>query len=351
MKQKKMMILLIIIVSQLINFSNSCGLLQTKRTCQCTATYIVNNNITRFKLFELPNIEYCESYLGCNNNKCKKECLNQIKLLLGNNENYVNTQAKNKICELISPDNKPKNKIFVWATWKYTGCSSGDEPIVQDLCCNNKCKCSLSSQIVSKNLNESFQRIIKDFTLDLPIKSKSFECSAPLLDECQAECLSLVSYYFNEPKIQFINNRLNLNIFFNQFIANKMCLDLNMIINKPGVDIFVRVDTSENNGLINHVALGRVCCQMKCKCEYIIREAFNGSLIEKNNNNYNEFLLDTSKQLNFGYECSDELSNCMSACRRKGIEISYLLNYDLDEKQTTLDLDILKINRKLIGDF
>ena len=130
-----------------------------------------------------------------------------------------------------------------------------------------------------------------------------------------------------------------------------MCLDLNMIINKSGVDIFVRVDKSENDGLINHVALGRVCCQMKCKCEYIIREAFNGSLIEKNNNNYNEFLLDTSKQLNFGYECSDELSNCMSACRRKGIEISYLLNYDLDEKQTTLDLDILKINRKLIGDF
>ena len=57
MKQKKMMILLIIIVSQLINLSNSCELLETKRTCQCTATYIVNNNITRFKLFELPNIE------------------------------------------------------------------------------------------------------------------------------------------------------------------------------------------------------------------------------------------------------------------------------------------------------
>ncbi len=43
---KKMMILLIIVVSQLINSSKySCELLEKKRTCQCTATCIVNNNV------------------------------------------------------------------------------------------------------------------------------------------------------------------------------------------------------------------------------------------------------------------------------------------------------------------
>jgi hypothetical protein len=36
-----------------------------------------------------------------------------------------------------------------------------------------------------------------------------------------------------------------------------------MIINKSGVDIFVRVDTSENNGLTNHVALGRVLVPLR----------------------------------------------------------------------------------------
>ena len=42
-----------------------------------------------------------------------------------------------------------------------------------------------------------------------------------------------------------------------------MCLDLNMIINKSGVDIFVRVDKSENDGLINHVGLGRVLVPLR----------------------------------------------------------------------------------------
>ena len=277
----------------------------------------------------------------CNTVDCKKKCLTSIRKILGDNENYVNLQAKNKLCELIAPKNEAKNKIFAWANWKYSGCNSGLEPLVQDMCCNNKCKCTLNSQIVSKNLNESNQTIVYSF--QMPAKEKSFECSLNILEECQIDCMSQVSDYFNEPAIKNPSNKiLNYNIFFSDFSSNKICQALNNQINKPGADIYAAIDTRENNKLIKYIALGRVCCRKQCNCQFVFRDAKDSSLILYPDSILETFQLDTT-ETNQGYECSQQLSDCISICRKKGIGLANSLEPGRDTNKTTLDLDILTV--------
>jgi hypothetical protein len=268
--------------------------------------------------------------------------LTSIRKVLGNNENYVNLQAKNKLCELISPNNEAKNKIFAWANWEYSGCNSGLEPLVQDMCCNNKCKCSLNSQIVSKNISANDQKVVLSF--QLPSKEKSFECSLNILEECQIDCMSIISDYFNEPTIKNPSNKiLNYNIFFNDFSSNKICQALNADIKKPGTDIYAAIDTRANNNLIKYIALGRVCCKKKCDCRFIFQDANNSSQIIYPPSQLASFQLNTI-ETNQGYECFNELNNCVDLCRKKGIELANSLNPSIDTNKTTLDLDILNVN-------
>lgn len=296
-------------------------------------------------MFQIPSYDDCGIDLGCNYIDCRKKCLNSIRNLLGKNENFINVQARNRVCELVSPNNEAKNKIYVWASWMYSKCNSGNELLIEDLCCNPKCKCSIVSQTVSSDLNQSFQSLIVDKTNELPNRDKSFECSIRLQDECVNSCMNLISKYLNEPMIENpSSNILNYNIFFNQFASNTVCSALNREINKPGTDIYVKIDTKENNNLIKYISMGRICCRSQCTCEILFKDGANGTIP-----NNITFPLNTTFN-NLGYECSDELANCISLCRQKGIEIavnSQLLDgVVINQNQTSLDLDILNISCK-----
>lgn len=330
-------LLITITINLNINPVKSCQFYETKRICECSVTYTANNE--PFKtLFDLPKNEECGVDLGCATINCKRKCLNNARQWLGNNENYINLQAKNKLCEFISPNNKPVNKINAWASWKYSGCSSGNEPLVQDMCCNKRCKCLINSQTVTKYLNESKQIIIQDLTDQLPFKEKSYECGLSLLEECQTDCMSLISSYFNEPVIKNPDkNRLNLNIFFSRFASNKVCTALNIQIKKPGIDIYAQIDTRENNNLINFISLGRVCCKEECDCKFFIRDSKYRNVTNVSDSYINSTLT------NLGYECSDELSICMKQCRNKGIEIATIIDPTRNINATSLNLDIFEV--------
>jgi hypothetical protein len=91
------------------------------------------------------------------------------------------------------------------------------------------------------------------------------------------------------------------------------------------------------------IALGRVCCQKKCDCEFVFKDAETGRDVRQNLNIPIPpiFLQQTQ---NLGYECSDELSDCMSFCRKTGFTIVSAVEPDLDQDESTSETDTFKVN-------
>ena len=317
------MILILLIILSSINEFSCCGFFDTRKTCDCSAVYSIGYQ-NKIKLFDLPSIIDCGLNLNCTESiSCADRCVNLIRKTLGDSEFQVDQKAKNNICELVARNDEPifRNGISLHAEWTYSGCSSGQEIIIADICCNRKCKCGLTSQLVTKYSNETFKNLV-NFTNDLPYKEKAYECSLFELEECQNDCMNLISSYFQEPLIKHPNSSiLNYNIFFKEFASNKVCNLLNKQINKPGIDIYAQIDATSANFSINYISLGRVCCRPICNCDYVFKNAFNGSTVIPN-----EAIIPSKDPLNIAYECSDELANCMMFCRKQAFVIPLLTN-------------------------
>jgi hypothetical protein len=170
---------LIIIFLSFNNFAYTCNFFESKKLCECGVIYAKGFDEPK-KLFDLPSLEICGLNLECNEFNCAEKCLLFARKVLGDSEYDVTIKTKNKICELIVPDEKNnsifRNGLIVWATWKYSGCGHGTELIAEDICCNRKCNCKINSQLVSSHLNETFKTLI-DLTSLLPIKERAYECS------------------------------------------------------------------------------------------------------------------------------------------------------------------------------
>ena len=110
----------------------------------------------------------------------------------------------------------------------------------------------------------------------------------------------------------------NLNIF--DFKANKVDKSANQIcqnvkrkngttqvkLKKPGTDIYLQVGTELD---LRNIELGRICCIKTCDCLVIART--NNILINislPDNTNFNA--------LNPGYDCNEELADCMFYCKK-----------------------------------
>ena len=189
-------------------------------------------------------------------------------------------------------------------------------------------------------MTDSKLRPLRDFTNQIYISDTSYECSSlDTMDKCQNECLNEVGNYFNNQDIKRPDpEKLNTNIFLdNENAATKVCNLLNERVSKPGEDIYALW----NNGLAKRsLALGRLCCQPSCSCEYVFRYVETNDEVIANE----PIPLPSSMQpLNQGYECSNELSDCMTFCRQNAFHTIKLWNSTFDMfKQTLTNLDVFR---------
>lgn len=125
-------------------------------------------------------------------------------------------------------------KIRVSVEWRYIGCSgasTGVDLIVDELCCNRKCKCKVSSERVSSK-QLAIARDIDDFTSTIP-PLKSYNCATlNELDNCQKECFMQLGKYLDSDIANPAKTApINLNLFENnQKRANRVIIK-NLISN------------------------------------------------------------------------------------------------------------------------
>ena len=341
-----MFFLLFLIILQHLDPIQSCDPFQTRRTCECKAVYSQSLDPANVKtLFTVANYDDCGINLGCEKTDCAENCKKRVLDVLGGRQDYITLAGKNKVCALVTPASLTitlANSIHVWAVWKYSTCREGAEPVVQDVCCNRKCKCQLTSQKVASISSPANLKTLTDLTADIvaPIDA-SYECATDLVSQCQDECLNVVGNFFNNKEIKKPDpKRLNLNVFMgDEYASNKVCLLLNEGITKPGVDIYAQIDTGISGGADKFVSLGRMCCRRDCKCEYVFRDAFTN---EEAHANVNIPTLDPYPSL--GYECADELSDCLAFCRRSAFSLMSLTNSTFRPVDTLTETDIFRNN-------
>lgn len=186
-------------------------------------------------------------------------------------------------------------------------------------------------------MTDNKYRTLVDFTSQIIIPDISYECSSlDILSKCQDECLNEVGIYFDNKDIKRPDpEKLNANIFLgNENAATKVCNELNESVSKPGSD----VHALWNNGIARgSLSLGRVCCQPKCSCEYVFRDAFDNNVMS------NKPVPLSQPPLSRGYECSNELSDCMSFCRRNAFNSIIVTNSTFNTLNESLpDLDVFR---------
>jgi hypothetical protein len=167
-----------------------------------------------------------------------------VRQLLGGREDYITSSGRDKVCNLTAKQDEQifKNGVRVFASWKYSTCRSGIEPVVQDVCCNRKCSCKIVSQDVTpidSPLTANSQKELVDLTSLLPPKEISYYCSLSEMAQCKKDCLEQSANYFNNRNIvNLYPKRQNLNVFSDQVAANKVCQLVGDQVTKPGTDIF-----------------------------------------------------------------------------------------------------------------
>lgn len=239
--------ILIFLVNFLQNIE-ACQQFQTKRTCECSVTYSIGNQPDYYKkLFDLPSYDDCAFNIGCEKIDCAKNCLNNVRKILGQKEDYLTDEGKQNICRLISPVQSIFGSgIRVWASWKYDVCRSGNEPVVKDVCCNRKCSCKIVGQRVQNSNNQI--NSIADFNDLIQTSESAYNCAVSELDICQTNCMKEVGNYFNLNLNPIDSKILNYNVFLqNKFVSDKICQAIGSMVNKPGMDIYVEIDTISRN--------------------------------------------------------------------------------------------------------
>jgi hypothetical protein len=149
-----------------------------------------------------------------------------------------------------------------------------------------------------------------------------------------------VSDYFDDPKLsQPSASQFNLNVIANNATKSKqVCTALKRQINKPGTDVYVQSIAGANIGF-RLTNLGRVCCQSPCTCQYIFQYAFSNSPTDKSPVNVSSV---NDLDLNLGYECSNEHSDCMAYCRRIAFIRLELDDPGFVKKDTTQLTDVFR---------
>jgi hypothetical protein len=148
--------------------------------------------------------------------------------------------------------------------------------------------------------------------------------------------------YLSNAKVKTFNwttpNMFNLNIF--DFKENKVDRSANQIcqsvkrkngtsqvkLKKPGTDIYLQVATELD---LRNIELGRICCMKTCDCLVIARTSnilINTSLSDNTNFNL----------LNPGYDCNEELADCMFYCKK--MFNPNMAQSELDSPASELDL-------------
>lgn len=141
-----------------------------------------------------------------------------------------------------------------------------------------------------------------------------YQCRKDESDECHQDCMRKVGANFGDLTLveQLSGSQLNWNVLANSpSKSNQVCKGLNKPIGKPGTDVYVQSYTQNLRSTSKYTNLGRLCCASPCKCEYVFQFA-------KNNTEINNMIVPVVNQiaLNLGYECSDEISDCISYCRK-----------------------------------
>jgi len=156
------------------------------------------------------------------------------------------------------------------------------------------------------------------------------------LDECHLACMEKISNYLDDPDlIRPDESQFNLNVLANNASkSNRICMELNKPINKPGTDVYVQSFT-QSLRTSKYTNLGRVCCVSPCKCEYIFQYAETNEEIRA----LVVPVVDDIK-LNLGYECSDELSDCIAYCRKIAFITVDLKDPNYVKRDTTQRTDV-----------
>ena len=168
------------------------------------------------------------------------------------------------------------------------------------------------------------------------------------MQKCKDECLNEVGNYFNSNDIKQPHpDKIAFNVFANkndESAATKICKEFGEPVGKPGADVFA----VWNNGIARRgsLGMGRVCCQSSCSCEFVFRDAGTNELER------NEPIPLPQPLLNFtsrGYECSSELSDCMTFCRRNAFAKISSSNATFDTFIETLSsLDVFRDNNDFL---
>lgn len=164
-----------------------------------------------------------------------------------------------------------------------------------------------------------------------------YQCRYNESDECHLTCLDRLSGYFADTSLtQPDNSQLNMNYFANNPTKSKrVCEDLNKPIGKPGTDVYVQSYTQALRSTSKYTNLGRLCCASPCKCEYIFQFAQNNTSIDSMSVPIVEDVA-----LDLGYECSDELSDCISYCRKIAFISIDINDVGYVKKDTTQRTDV-----------
>jgi hypothetical protein len=149
--------------------SADCEFFETKRTCECKAMYSIGQNYTLGLLFSTASYDDCGVNLDCGKFDCGINCVSSIRRLLGGQPGFITDLGKNALCGMLAPSASDvisvPGGIGVWAAWSYSGCRSGVDLIQQDVCCNRKCKCTLTSQDVKVSSPDTELKEFQNFPI------------------------------------------------------------------------------------------------------------------------------------------------------------------------------------------
>lgn len=167
---------------------------------------------------------------------------------------------------------------------------------------------------------------------------QAYQCTANESDECHSNCMEKISNYFDDPFLARPDeSQLNLNALANSPLkSSRVCQDLNKPIGKPGTDIYAQ-SFAQSVRTSKYTNLGRVCCASPCKCEFVFQYANTNK--ETGPTPLTVPVVD-DVNLNLGFECSDELSDCISYCRKIAFITVDLKDPNYIKKDTTQRTDV-----------
>lgn len=190
----------------------------------------------------------------------------------------------------------------------------------------NQCGCSLIA------LNPQNQEImLKNFNNLIPVNNMT---KIDYLNKCEMDCRIQASIYFDENKLENLENFYDMNTILN--VSNKICILLNSDKNQPNLNIFLKIQNLSNEESFSKlINLGTICCNRPCSC--VLKSKY--SVVK-------DFASELINQKNKAYACSEEINLCEQECR------NLVGNYYTHEqiKDPSKDLDNIFENRTDLGE-